>query len=635
MGAPASTPGDPGAAAIDFLMKVREGKVNLEPGGDTALSSQTAEDKRREIARRLARMTNDLRSGTLEVGAVKQDENVAAVLVRKIGGFDPARLQVFPVALVRRGTAWAAAPVPASFENSGLGYAESLRQRLESLETWMLREQVLDLAKLRDQSVERMRTEIRKNLPLEDYRKFTPLEVGNGFLEACENGDSAAMLGYMGGLQESLPHNWPARLRAADNAAAPGKNATHPWRLLTSRQVVRVIVHHENAGDSGLVSVACLDPADSSNGRIPQLRIVHLDMEKNRDGTWQLNLPGFFLNGEPQDEEEEFADEELDADLLEAFPKNLREKYPARNVPEARAAFDATMEAMHAPDPAVLLSLIETGEDHTTALRACGRAAHNWWPVQDQTSVRHPLPLAFRESGSSAVGIVQFLSLNEPDRTRLRTFHFRKSESGWLWQAGLTSDHAADGSSRELQEWAAGELANWKDRWQQALFPRIVTGAEIAAGPAPTEEQARETVSNWLAASRATDLAAALPLAVCLDDPGSASRALRNLGYEVKTGRLTASAPEIQNIAQGKSWTLVRVRVNREEGPVFPVYPVIATADGPKIPLEIDLFAEGNRSRAFLNNTSFERAGLLTSAELETELRELFRELEKDLPAER
>jgi hypothetical protein len=151
---------DPGETAVDFLEKVRAGAVNLEPGGDTALSAQTSASKRREIARRLDRMARDLGSDPLEAGAVRIDGELAAVLVRKTGSFDPGRMRVFPVALVRRGDAWAAAPVPASFENTGFGYGTTLRQRCATLQNWMLREQVFDLATLRDQSVEKMRRNI-------------------------------------------------------------------------------------------------------------------------------------------------------------------------------------------------------------------------------------------------------------------------------------------------------------------------------------------------------------------------------------------------------------------------------------------------------------------------------------------
>ena len=143
-------PTEPGESAIAFLEKVRADSIDLSPGTDTALTPQTSRKKRRNIERQLDRMARDLGSGTLELGAVKQDGELAAVIVRKTGGFDPSHLQTFPVALVKRGTEWLAAPVPASFENAGVKYASHLKARLESLENWMLRERVLDLDTLQE-----------------------------------------------------------------------------------------------------------------------------------------------------------------------------------------------------------------------------------------------------------------------------------------------------------------------------------------------------------------------------------------------------------------------------------------------------------------------------------------------------
>ena len=74
---------DPGRAALDFLEKVRQRNLNLQPGGDTALSAATGEEKRKEIGRRLDRMARDLGSDPLEVGVVKQDEEFAVVDVQR------------------------------------------------------------------------------------------------------------------------------------------------------------------------------------------------------------------------------------------------------------------------------------------------------------------------------------------------------------------------------------------------------------------------------------------------------------------------------------------------------------------------------------------------------------------------
>jgi hypothetical protein len=281
-----AAPVDPGPVAVDFLEKVRQRKVNLAPGGDTALSNLTATSKRREIAKRLERMARELGNDPLEIGEVKTDENFAAVIVRKVGGFDPGRLRVFAVALVKKQSGeWSAAPLPASFENSGAGYAPGSRQRLEQLENWMLREQVENLESLREQSASQMRQKIEVNLPTARLRSYSAGEVGEQFLAACGRRDLPAVLGFLGGLAAKLPDDWSQRLKAADHALAAGRDVTRPWRLLLSRDVAKVLVHHEEEQDRGLLSYACLDPQGAGHGT-PRIEVVHFDLSKTDGGQW-------------------------------------------------------------------------------------------------------------------------------------------------------------------------------------------------------------------------------------------------------------------------------------------------------------------------------------------------------------
>ncbi len=195
-----ANPSDPGASAVEFLEKTRAKSVNLEPGGDSALVAQTSTQKRQQIAHRLDRMARDLATGRLEVGAQQVDDDLAAVLVRKIGGFDPSEWQAFPVAMVKRGTHWLAAPVPASFENAAIGYTPSLRHRLATLEDWMLNEQARDLPCLHHQAADRLRLQIATSLPPATVRGFAAGQAAQRFLTACEQRNLPAALGLLGGL---------------------------------------------------------------------------------------------------------------------------------------------------------------------------------------------------------------------------------------------------------------------------------------------------------------------------------------------------------------------------------------------------------------------------------------------------
>ena len=608
-----AAPSDPGKTAIDFLEKVRQRKLDLSPGGDTALSPLTADDKKRQIARRLDRMARDLGSDPLQVGAVKLDENFAAVLVRKIGGLDPSRLQVFPVALVKRGAEWSAAPLPASFENVGAGYATALRGRLELLENWMLREQVVDLEKLREQSIKGMRRKIEASLSADDLRKLNSKQIGERFLAACERGDLPSVLGFLGGLAAKLPEDWPARLKAADLAITAGSQAPRPWRLLVAPEVARVMVHHEEEDGHALISIACLDPASAG----PRIEVVHFQLAKGPDALWQIDPPARFLETKENSDDE--AEDDLDSDLRDAFPKNWIATHPSKPQANAELARQTLLTTLRNGNFQSLLALSKPDETPEAARKACIQAAQIWWVLHDPAAVRHAMPLAFQADETTAVAICQFLSAREPERLDARALYFEKSPGGWLWTPDPNS-----ATRGKFQEWVDAESRHWPDRWQQSLLSRCPVMDKNHTIRAPSKDDARKTVEAWLDATRRGDVETALLYVARLDDPASGSTVLQNLGYETTDSRRGKEQPSISGIYQGEIWTAVGVRIDQDGKSRHPLYPVIQTDRGPRILVEIDLVAAGKRGRDFLNKAAFERLAKSNSAA--SELKMLFAE---------
>ncbi len=614
---------DPGKVAIDFLEKVRVGKLDLAPGGDTALSPQTADGKKREIAKRLERVAHDLGSDPLELGEVKMDDNYAAVLVRKVGGFDPSRLQVFSVALVKRGSDWSAAPLPASFENAGAGYAIALRKRLDLLEDWMLREQVLDLEKLREQSAARMREKIQARLTIDDLRGLDAKAVGRRFLTACEGRDLPVVLGLLGGLANSLPDDWTARLRAADTALSADHQEKHPWRLMTSPDVLRVIVHQEESASSGLFSIACLDPSSiDTRSALPKIEVVEFEIAKSQDGLWRIDPPASFLDSTEDSEEE--TDENPNADLRDKFPAIWLQLHPATPQPDAAQLYQNIASTLQGGDLRSLLRLTLVEGNPEAASRACTSAAEVWWSLHDPAVVRHALPLAFQENGNAAAGLFQFFSAREPDKLDLKTLYFEKSAHGWLWTP------EPDAATRDgFKESLAPEIKRWSSDWQQQLLTDCAELKEISGNPAPTQEEARKVVEAWLLATRSGDVKTALALTARLPDPDGGAAVLRNLGHEIITARRTKFPSEITGTYQSKIWTAVGVKTDQAGKPARPLYPVVGTPAGPRVLIEIDLFA--SRGREFLNKTALERVQKSGSPAAADELRALFTDFQNQV----
>ena len=621
-------PREPAQVAVEFLDKVRAGKLNLEPGGDTALTANTDEAKRLEIARRLERNAADLGSGTLEASTSKLDDNLAAVLVRKVGGYDPEHLRVFAVALVKRGETWLPAPVLASFENTGVGYAPGLRKRLDALQSWMLEQQATELGAIQQQATERMRQAISAVLTPADLSQPDPEALARRFLDACANHQLPAMLGLLGGLQAVLPEDWNKRLLAAEAAAADPLTVKRPWRLLVAPEVLRSVVKHTADDDTASLAVACLDPnSGSGNPALPHLEIVDLSVAKSTEGLWRVEPPaGFFLAEPPpaKNAANHAADDSDPDNLLPLYPAALRQTIPLQPLPSPEAARHALDLALRAPTLQPLMAMLDLAGSKKTARLGCLRGAASWGALHDPACVRHPLPLGFFETDSVAAASFQYFSVREPDRLDVRVFFFEKADAGWHLLAGWRPDEQAEGNLLAANTWAEGEPKRRGESWRSSCLSDSTHLTAPAPGNAPPEAEARALVASWLTAIRAGNVAEALALTAWLDPELSPTRLLRNLGYEISGARKATSAAAILAVTRGTTWTTVAVRANIGDKPGIPIYPVINTPAGPKLLIEVDWFANSERGREFLNDTALSHLRNQVAAPLADELHDLF-----------
>jgi len=618
-----ASPSDPGTAALNFLEKVRLRQLDLAPGTDTALSAQVLDAKKHKIARRLDRLANELSGAQLEVGAVKTDENFAAVLVRKVGGLDPSSFRIFPVALVKRGESWTPAPVPASFENVDIGYVATLRSRLSRLEDWMLREQVTDLETLRARSHERLRQKIQAKLPINILRTLTPLQVTEKFLTACQQRDSLTLLGLLGGLSSPLPSDWPRILNAADQLVDRDSRPSHLWRLLGSPEVARIVVQHQEDREEGLCSIAFLDPAGAGKTpSSPRFERVDLKLTRCNEQLWRIDLPNYFWgNSAAAEENTRTTAEASDSDWFHKFPKLWQAAHPSEPQPTAQMAYDRLVSAFHSDSLGSMLSLSKLDGDGKSATATCLQAAKLWWTLHSPTAVRHSLPLAFHTDGDAAAGVFQFCSAREPDRFDIRVAIFEKTADGWLWNP------LPDSTTREpFDSWIDQQAKHWPTLWQEQLLANSI---QLPLGPTlklvpPSPAEAEKLITQWLTATRNRDVVGALAFTCRFNDARSDTLLFQNLGYEISGARQQTQAPIITGTYLGATWVGVGVKIEQAGKFTFPFYPVVQTQTGPRILAEIDLFASANRSREFLNKTAVDRLQKLTSATVADEFRNLY-----------
>lgn len=609
--------GGPGEAALVFLERVRDGKLNQEPGGDTALQASTTEGKLDLIQRGLKRLGEELRGAELEVGKVKDDGDFAAVMVRKVAGYDSSEIRIYPVAMVKRGAEWLPAPVLASFENAVAGYTLPVRERLASLEDWMTKQRVTDLEALIAESSMRTRERIRESIVGEELEGDDLGVVARGFLKACAARDRAAILGYLGGLGEPLPEDWASRL-AVSRAAVEGRG---PWRLLVSPDVVRVPVHEERASRTGMVSIACLDPAiGGTSGTMEKIRVIHIELQKDTAGQWRMDLPGTLMTG---DEEWLADDDGLDVDLLDLFPKRLREMEPQAGEVTARAAVDGVIRSLKSGSLQELLRRVDFGKRGKDGRVACAAAARIWWSINEPGELRLPLELGFKEEGDAAVAVFQWFEVSAADSFKPTTLFFRKSGESWVWCPGVVSGDEEE-SHKSLWEWAKSNEPEWRLSWRKELMKPGTPLAALDFSRVATDAEVEGLMADWMGALEHKDIRLALSLSAWLGvgDGEIPMKALRNLSFDITN--FSNGDWKVQGVHRSSSWAVASVRQVVDGNVSNAFVPVVITGSGPRLIPEIDIFAEDNRTRNFLNEASFNRLAKFAGKERTDELRTLF-----------
>ncbi|MFZ9938189.1 MAG: hypothetical protein ACO3JG_14205 [Luteolibacter sp.] len=359
--------GEIGKAALRFMEKARDGTLDMEPGRDTALASQTSSRKRNEIVRRLERLAGDIGDHTLELAATRVDGDYAAALVRATRGFNPTSIRVFAIALVNRDGRWLPAPVPASFENTGHGYEPATRRSVDALQDWMLREKALDIERLKEEMAGRMRAEISRSLPAAELLAMDAAAAARRFLDACAQRKLPEMLALLGGFSRELPDDWPQRLAAAQDAAS-GNPGSRPWHLLVSDHVLRVIIGREETDGTTTFAVGVLDPSLRASGtRPPRVELLELPFVKSPDGGWRCDPSPEFHH--PANLEEPFPSDPPGDRMMEEFVRQIAVLHPPQPCDDARAALDLLLGALAGRDLGAVARLLSLRYQRQTTHR--------------------------------------------------------------------------------------------------------------------------------------------------------------------------------------------------------------------------------------------------------------------------
>jgi hypothetical protein len=614
-----------GNSAMEFLLKIKDGNLNLEPSTDTALLAHTTSEKRALIAKQITKLKTDLIDAELELGTIKQDKEFAAVMIRKASGFPISHPQIFPIALVKNATEWKVAPLLATYENAVAGYTLPIRDRLLALESWMSLHRVTEFETWQKIVSKRSQQKIRTSIKEETLRGNDIGSIADAFIAHTKSGNRTTMLGYLGGLQETPPSDWAKILDASVIASQDPSTHSPAWRSLASPQVIQVRVAEEIDNNSGKVSYVCLDPYEAGkSGSIAQYRSFELRFSRDEGGLWMLHLPDSLFQEDDQDQLYE------DTDIIDLFPAKLRKKHAATYAETPELAAENLRIALQARDPHLLFQCTHFGTSAKDGRIACGEALETWWSLHEPATLRLPIELGFKQEGDLAISAYQWFSLSDPARFNVRCFYFIKNKQGWIWSPGLsTRDHKQ--SDQAISKWKKSSEIEWQNSWKSKLTSYSVKLNAITSSKDIDDAEIKTLVDQWLSALKDKDLSAALKSTAWWSAEDSLPlKALRNISYEFANP--AAPRSELSSIHRSGSWVAASVRCVNDQQNSYIFLPIVTTPIGARLLPEIDLRADKSRTRTFLNDASFKQIALACDENEFTDLRKLFSEFLADHP---
>ncbi|WP_367870232.1 hypothetical protein [Luteolibacter sp. Populi] len=603
----ASAAQSPSDAALAWLRDVASGKAEMEPGAGTALSPDVDDEDLKSIRSRLSRLRESLKPDDLRPLADKEDGDLAAVLVSQITNFDSESVQIHAVGLVKRGEQWLPAPLPSSFNATGLSFRPGFLARAKVLEEWMLEERSKQFFRLKEDAFSLLADEMRKFITPDALLGSTPAKLAEDFLAALAKRDLPAALALLGGLENPPPEHWDETLQVV-SANLRKKEITHPlWRLLAAPEAVRTIVAVEEDGEAPMISIVGLDPA-ADPGTRPLPNALHLTFVRSKSGSWHIRLPHELLAPatQPLAPGQEDAARTQDAEFIEKFPLKLMEQQAPAPSATAEEATAAILEALNRPSLAELCTHLDLEATPATALDSMSRAAELWQKVHAKKNPVAPVLLELQEAGDDACALIQMFSGRSPAESAVETIFLQRKPSGWLANPGFSGVSALPypKDSEAFMQWLPATLKARNAEWWDGLLTRI---GGVAADSAPSEEEARRVVAESRQAFAKGDVAGALARAACFDDKTGVTRLLRNTGSDF----LARQAGEVLSVHRAGRWAAVSLRVppplGDDSANSYPLVLVVSTPAGPRILPELDLYDPLTDNRNFFNRVVWDR----------------------------
>lgn len=602
---------DPGDDALQFLGRLAKGEVRLDIEGSTAITEFTSVSKRKELVRRLEIWRDEL-GGERAIEDVRIDGDLAAVLVRQVVRHEPMRM--FGVALVRHGNGWLVSPSQSSFENTLSGYAEEQDLRRESLERWMLHEQALRVVRYHEKAREEMQKQMIAAAADGKLEKTAPAQAVERFAAACEKGDVAEVLAWLGGTADPLPEDWDALVESTTKRFGMGLAQSGYWRLLRNPSVARVVVE-EGSGDRAQVVLACLEPKARADAELVRVRVIHFTVIRE-EGKLRIELPDILSH-----EEAEAGHSSMDRDMEDRFAQAWRRKHPLKVAASVEELGASVIEALDATTPGEIFDLMDLEGEY--ARGGCERIARLWADMQPRDEVI-TVPVDVLKDGDVAYWAFGSLSMKAPTAVEFTVLKMRKGEQGWLLDPDDQSDEGREKMAKG-DDWRSRNEEAWALRLRTAMFaPASVLTKEMTT-EAPDEESSWRVAKEWRDAMVRGNWKDVVSRSAILPDSEARKRTWAAL-VPMMLAAKSSGAGTLHEVTRGERWTVVRHEAQADRKRESTMIVVAGTSAGPRVVAEVDLVAGAptSRGRKYLNEQVLDRLATGLDGKSVTELKNFF-----------
>lgn len=601
---------DRARVALTYLNQLAKGELDLAK--HTALSEHCGIQRRKVLRTRIDFLKkNYFRDGdALTIEAQKVDSGLAGILVRAENTAAPLSTRIHTVALIKKGKAWKAAPLPGVFSNTGYGYDEKVEQSVRSLQRWMAQEKNRLESTYREQATKDFKSTLATIEQQAGLQKMSPEEAVENFLEQCRNKNLHGILASMGGASDALTEPMETTITLVTQGLN-NKDTASEWHLVTSRSVIAQTLKIDLTRNE--VAVGFFNPLErtkpavlyfpthKADGKIfvrlsPLLQVALLPENERWQQRWRHR------RGD---------EDELRKQLPATIFKNIRQV----SYPTSGKLMDHFLDSLKKEDFTDCIRLLPRKgayfgkEDNQSKILS---NLGNLWRSIHKLRSSPRRAFAIIEEKNLALAPLQYAKTNRTGEFETVKVWMIKDDDGWHLispeELGESLGDDIKTSSARIKQRFLAQEKDRQDQQARDLLDKVVTiTPPLQLKPVSADDAAR-LFKSYRAHLRGKDTQAALSSCAVLKGTSSI-QTLKTFNYALRGAADHTNYDHVCGTTQRGKWTGLSVRTESKLVGIndYPLYLIVNTAKGPRVLLDIDLRQASNKGRELLNKKNWRK----------------------------